>query len=73
MAADMMVITNNKNNHYHMLGAKVIKFNFTYIFCVSCSGDSLVTNICISFVFDFCGGGEPSSLAGIRSLVGLGF
>lgn len=42
-----------------------------YIFCVDCSGLSLVTNICMSFGFGCFGGGDPSILTGIRSLVGL--
>lgn len=49
------------------------EINFTYIFCGPCSGVPLVTRICISLVVNFCGGGEPSTLAGICSLVGLGF
>lgn len=41
------------------------------MFCVAWSGLSLVTNICMSFGLARCGGGEPSSLTGTRSLVGL--
>lgn len=42
------------------------------MFCVDCPGLSLVTNICISFGLAGCfGGGEPSKLTGMRSLVGL--